>query len=593
MRNHEWAAEAKVRLSSQVAAQPTALSQQQNVPISFPNPLAGLMSRSGSATSATTHADVLTRGTASRPARAQNSLLQLQRHYGNQYVQRMLAVARQVDDPTVVASEVEQTIQQARGHGQTLDSSVRKPMESAFGADFSGVRVHTGTQANALNQALSARAFTTGQDIFFRQEEYNPRSASGQELLAHELTHVVQQSGSALQTKLVLGQPNDTYEQEANQVAQQVMHLSSTTAGTPITDSPTTHSPGVQRMCAECEEESKATTGGALVTNAPEGEALIGGANRWQPGHQLAVRQPDLAQRLRKSAFPPTVQCELAIEPPNPTAVATVLTEAQIQEAIRYNDFRFKDPFSIAVVRDVIGIPKYPAVSDRDLALAAAQWQAEFNLTVDGKVGPTMTRTLVRELRAEDQRALAQQLRQDNYVTWSTVNGPTRTACSAAGFGRFQWDVNFDTSLRGGWIIQRLDNTWNVTPCAVGGPVAGGTPTLQYWEAWWVDNNGRIWIPTSLATPPTTAAPATADDLWRRPAAPGTRGRWSMSARLYTTLTLPAGFAHGAVADAGALPATTAAPNSDDLGLVVASRRQGGEWDCCDPSPVNHFHRAA
>jgi hypothetical protein len=69
-------------------------------------------------------------------------------------------------------------------------------MEQAFGADFSSVSVHTDSEANELNQELSAKAFTIGQDIFFRDGEYSPGSGSGQNLIAHELTHVVQQVGA-------------------------------------------------------------------------------------------------------------------------------------------------------------------------------------------------------------------------------------------------------------------------------------------------------------------------------------------------------------------------------------------------------------
>jgi hypothetical protein len=68
-------------------------------------------------------------------------------------------------------------------------------MERAFEADFSGVKVHTDTEADIMNRQLNARAFTTGQDIFFREGEYSPSSGSGQKLIAHELTHVVQQTG--------------------------------------------------------------------------------------------------------------------------------------------------------------------------------------------------------------------------------------------------------------------------------------------------------------------------------------------------------------------------------------------------------------
>jgi hypothetical protein len=119
--------------------------------------------------------------------------------------------------------DVEQMIQSSRGGGQQLDKGVRSQMESSFGSDFGGVRVHTDTRADALNQALNARAFTTGQDIFFRRGNYDPGSSNGRELLAHELTHVVQQNQDEIQPKLTIGQPGDRYEQEADSVARAVI----------------------------------------------------------------------------------------------------------------------------------------------------------------------------------------------------------------------------------------------------------------------------------------------------------------------------------------------------------------------------------
>ena len=93
---------------------------------------------------------------------------------------------------------VEQSIEGARGSGQGLSADIKEPMEKAFGADFSGVKVHTDGNANQLNRSLHSRAFATGQDIFFKQGEYNPGNSEGQELIAHELTHVLQQSGDVL-----------------------------------------------------------------------------------------------------------------------------------------------------------------------------------------------------------------------------------------------------------------------------------------------------------------------------------------------------------------------------------------------------------
>lgn len=153
---------------------------------------------------------------------APHGLLQLQSLYGNRRVQRLMTRARQAQGEADVDPEVESTIERARGGGQPLDRGVRAQMESAFGADFQGVRIHTGAEAHSLNRAVSAVAFTTGKDIFFNNGAYDPNSAGGRELLAHELTHVVQQAGYGVRRKLAVGPQNDQYEQEADHVARLV-----------------------------------------------------------------------------------------------------------------------------------------------------------------------------------------------------------------------------------------------------------------------------------------------------------------------------------------------------------------------------------
>jgi Domain of unknown function (DUF4157)/Calpain family cysteine protease len=91
------------------------------------------------------------------------------------------------------AQDLETAINRARGGGQPLEAGLQRKMGQVMGADFSGVRVHTGNQADQLNRSIQAKAFTTGQDVFFRQGEYNSESSAGQKVLAHELTHVIQQ----------------------------------------------------------------------------------------------------------------------------------------------------------------------------------------------------------------------------------------------------------------------------------------------------------------------------------------------------------------------------------------------------------------
>ena len=93
-----------------------------------------------------------------------------------------------------ISLNVENNINTIRGGGQPLSESTRSFFEPRFGADFSGVKVHTGANANHLTKSINAKAFTIGQDIVFGSGQYSQDSHTGRALLAHELTHVVQQN---------------------------------------------------------------------------------------------------------------------------------------------------------------------------------------------------------------------------------------------------------------------------------------------------------------------------------------------------------------------------------------------------------------
>jgi hypothetical protein len=83
-----------------------------------------------------------------------------------------------------------------RSPGQPLDTGTRTFMEPRFGRSFEAVRIHTGSLADSAAASVQARAFTLGRDVVFAAGEHDPRSAGGKRLLAHELTHVVQQCGA-------------------------------------------------------------------------------------------------------------------------------------------------------------------------------------------------------------------------------------------------------------------------------------------------------------------------------------------------------------------------------------------------------------
>lgn len=94
-----------------------------------------------------------------------------------------------------VTHGIESQIESLRGGGQPLPESVRAHFEPRFGHDFSSVRLHTGAGAAQLARSINAKAFTIGRHVAFGSGQYSPETVTGQRLLAHELTHVVQQSG--------------------------------------------------------------------------------------------------------------------------------------------------------------------------------------------------------------------------------------------------------------------------------------------------------------------------------------------------------------------------------------------------------------
>ena len=154
------------------------------------------------------------------PALDAASVMHLQRTAGNASVVQLLAASDDERSPVhdVVGS----------GGGSPLDAGVRTSMESAFGASFEGVRVHTDERASKSAEAVGANAYTVGSDVVFKGGQYNPSTPTGQRTLAHELAHVVQQSqgpvdGSDAPGGIKLSDPSDRFEQAADDTADDVM----------------------------------------------------------------------------------------------------------------------------------------------------------------------------------------------------------------------------------------------------------------------------------------------------------------------------------------------------------------------------------
>jgi len=115
---------------------------------------------------------------------------------------------RQVPEST---PDAQSSADNLTGAGSPLSGSLRSFFEPRFGVDFSQVRVHTGKTAARAAKSINARAFTTGNDIVFDNRQYSPGSTEGKQLLAHELTHVVQQRGQS-DLGVQKSEPTDTEE---------------------------------------------------------------------------------------------------------------------------------------------------------------------------------------------------------------------------------------------------------------------------------------------------------------------------------------------------------------------------------------------
>lgn len=105
------------------------------------------------------------------------------------------------NNKTTASSGLTKQIKSKSGKGKPMAKNTKTEMESSFGRDFSGVNIHTDQDAVKMNKQLGAQAFTHGKDIYFNSGKYNPDSSEGKHLLAHELTHTIQQQQTEVRQK--------------------------------------------------------------------------------------------------------------------------------------------------------------------------------------------------------------------------------------------------------------------------------------------------------------------------------------------------------------------------------------------------------
>ena len=238
---------------------------------------------------------------------------------------------------------IEKQIHSSTGNGIHLPDSTNQFMSNAMGSDFSGVKIYTGSNAVQMNRQLNARAFTYGSNIYFNSGEYRPESVNGKSLLAHELTHVVQQ-GSA----------------------------------------------------------NKVYTGSSIQQkHSPQSKNQLAGKNRIQRrGLNNSDEEIQMKPLSIQNTTETTVQRDLATPPPAVAAAAQPdLTDAQIQEAIRFNGNRYNS-VGTRLIQQTLGGPVTGNWTEDNIRAIAAT-QEEYGLTKDGKVGADTFRFIDTEVSNE------------------------------------------------------------------------------------------------------------------------------------------------------------------------------------------------
>ena len=196
---------------------------------------------------------------------------------GNAALQRILP-SLPPSGPATVNETVARAIHAKRGTGRPLDAGAQSELGESMGHDFSDVNVHTDSEANQLNRAVHAEAFTTGKDIFFREGNYDPASNSGKKLLAHELTHVVQQRNAPPKQELTLSDPGDASERQASAVADKAASPAPTPAAGVARQETPDEKEQVATQAAEEQEEEAATSPVAREAAEEEEEGGGGGS---------------------------------------------------------------------------------------------------------------------------------------------------------------------------------------------------------------------------------------------------------------------------------------------------------------------------
>jgi hypothetical protein len=292
-----------------------------------------------------------TRRPATGPAALPAAAVPLPAAAGNAAITRLVRQVRRKElgnqgagplDPEIGAA-----IEAERGGGSPLAAPVRAEMEHHFGLDLGAVRLHTGSNAAALSRSVQAEAFTTGTDIFLGGGNLDASSPAGRELLAHELTHVVQQSTGATGADATVSDPHDPAEVQAGEVGRMVAGagpaqrpaVGDAAAGTgghigpgPVGRSAAAGAPGVRPIAGLGVIARQPTGGAAAVTAAAAGRA--------QQTADAAQQSADQAQQSADQATTAAAGAQSTADAAKQSAAAAIAAANAAMDAAKLSELR-------------------------------------------------------------------------------------------------------------------------------------------------------------------------------------------------------------------------------------------------------------
>jgi len=346
-----------------------------------------------------------------------------------------------------LTSSVESSITSERRSGRPLSEAEQIFFGARFDHDFSGVRVHTDTEAEGLTKSVQAKAFTVGRDIFFGKGEYSPRTSEGRRLLAHELTHVVQQTG----------------------------------AGGTVT-------PGLRSRPAGDQIRRQAD-----IDQAPSGLpcTLVTGSSALEGSHLLFERSGSTLNANQIGAITAFVQRWVADGSRDDIQVDGYASIDGTQQV----NWRLSCDRATAARDELIA----QGVPTAKIAIAAHGETTEFSAT-----DPVRNRRAIisRQTSVAPAPGPAPGPAPAAPGLTAVVNtGPDPATCGGENFV-INWNLSRNAAANGGFIIQDITFTWGVRDCngaTVPNPDPRTSP-LHYFEAWRVAPNTRTLTPVTTDT---------------------------------------------------------------------------------------------